>query len=308
MDRWLAIISDLHISEGQLDDFDDELEAQLTAFLEWLGSRPEPAELVINGDFLDFVQASPWSGRSLEGQTAEGYPLCFTEQQSCEKLVNIKAAHPQTFAALGNFLSREQNRLVILPGNHDPDFFWPLIRERTAEFLGVAAGSQQLHFCLDRSYRPERSRWLLIEHGHQYDDVNSFFVNGREHWSTVNPPILTAKGGENRLYECTGTRFLIRYLNSIDARYPYVDNVKPFSRFLRIFGASALTPGWGPLDAAVSVTMMLGYLTRSAATRPQDIMGVDTGIAVDGSHPLVWWVRNATEADRACQSSEVEWF
>jgi len=106
----------------------------------------------------------------------------------------------------------------------------------------------------------------LIEHGHRYDKVNSFDVNGHERWSAEEPPILKSKDGEERLYECIGTRFLIRYLNGLDARYPFVDNVKPFSRFLKIFGASALTLGWGPLDAAVCVAKMLPYAMRVAVS------------------------------------------
>jgi hypothetical protein len=51
MDRWLAIISDLHIGEGILDDFDRELEEHLIGFLRFLANRPQPCELLINGDF-----------------------------------------------------------------------------------------------------------------------------------------------------------------------------------------------------------------------------------------------------------------
>jgi UDP-2,3-diacylglucosamine pyrophosphatase LpxH len=293
--RWLAVISDLHISEGQLDDFDDELEGKLVEFLEWLGEHPEPAELVINGDFLDFVQASPWRGRALEAKTPNGTRLCFTEEQSLEKLANIERAHRRTFDALKAFLADEKNRLTILPGNHDPDFFWPSVQKRFACLLG--AGSSRLQFCLERSYRPKDLDWLLIEHGHQYDKVNSFYIDGHEHWSAQEPPILKGQDGKERLYECIGTRFLIRYLNGLDARYPYVDNVKPFSRFLSIFGASALTPGWGPLDAAISVSGMLAFVSRALATGSGDLMGIDVPIRIDESHPLLIWINSATDEE-----------
>jgi len=298
MQRWLAVISDLHISNGLLDDFDEELQTHLTEFLGWFGGRPEPAELVINGDFLDFVQAAPWSGRALAGATADGIPLCFTEQQSIQKLCNIEIAHAPTFAALKTFLANGKNRLVILPGNHDPDFFWPRVRTRIAELLGVSLDSGHLQFCLERSYRPKGLNWLLIEHGHRYDKVNSFDVNGHERWSAEEPPILKSKDGEERLYECIGTRFLIRYLNGLDARYPFVDNVKPFSRFLKIFGASALTLGWGPLDAAVCVAKMLPYAMRVAVSNRGDLMGIDAPVSVDESHPLVSWIVEATDTER----------
>ncbi|MDF0521732.1 metallophosphoesterase [Bradyrhizobium yuanmingense] len=298
MHRWLAIISDLHISDGMLDDFDDELETQLIEFLDWFGNLHGPAELVLNGDFLDFVQASPWEGSALEDEAIDGTPLCFTQAQSLEKLANIERAHPRTLDALKQFLASQSHRLTILPGNHDPDFFWPAVRSRIIGRLGLHADSNRIHFCLDRGYRPAGLEWLLIEHGHRYDKVNSFRVNGHERWSIDEPPILAARNGDHRLVECVGTRFLIRFLNGLDARYPYVDNVKPFSRFLRIFGASALTPGWAPLDAAIAVTKMLGYVTHTAFTRSDDLLGIDPPANVGPSNPLVRWIRSATDPER----------
>src|SRR6516162_443076 len=185
MDRWLAVISDLHIGEGVLDDFDQELEGHLVEYLDWLGDRPEPVELVINGDFLDFAQASPWSGGDLEDTTAQGIPLCFTEPQSVGKLTAIQSAHPKIFAALNAFLlRRDENRLVILPGNHDVDFFWPQVRKQFAAVVDPNFKSQQLYFCLDRAYRPAGYSWLWIEHGHQHDQVNSFFAGGEQRWNS----------------------------------------------------------------------------------------------------------------------------
>jgi UDP-2,3-diacylglucosamine pyrophosphatase LpxH len=299
MDRWLAVISDLHIGEGVLDDFDQELEGHLVEYLDWLGDRPEPVELVINGDFLDFAQASPWSGGDLEDTTAQGIPLCFTEPQSVGKLTAIQSAHPKIFAALNAFLlRRDENRLVILPGNHDVDFFWPQVRKQFAAVVDPNFKSQQLYFCLDRAYRPAGYSWLWIEHGHQHDQVNSFFAGGEQRWNSDNPPIFSASDGTPRLLECTGTRFMIRYLNGLDARYPYVDNVKPFSRFIRIFGASALAPGRGPLDAAVAVTKMLTYVAGTIVTRPGDLLGVETEDGATLPHALIAWIDQASDGDR----------
>jgi UDP-2,3-diacylglucosamine pyrophosphatase LpxH len=299
MKRWIAVISDLHLSDGPLDDFDAELESHLVDFLYWLGTRDEPAELVVNGDFLDFAQASPWAGADLESGTDEGIPLCFSEVQSAQKFTAIRAAHARAFAGLRDFLAaRPDNRVVVLPGNHDADFFWPAVGQAVRAAAGAAQAGARLELCLARHYRPPGCEWLWIEHGHQYDPVNSFFVGGEERWSVERPPVFAARDGLRRLLECTGTRFLVRFLNRLDARYPYVDNVKPFSRFLRIFGASALTPGWGPLDAAVSVTQMLAYLAKTAVVRPTDLLGVEdlTGAALP--HPLSDWVKSAPAADR----------
>src|SRR5258707_12423661 len=106
MGKRLVTISDLHMSAPPLDDFDSEIEGKLGDFLSELGSHSEQVELVINGDFLDFVQAPPYEGDALESvSSAEGLSLCFTESQSLEKLQAIYKAHSAVFSALRNFLA-----------------------------------------------------------------------------------------------------------------------------------------------------------------------------------------------------------
>jgi UDP-2,3-diacylglucosamine pyrophosphatase LpxH len=293
-----VVISDLHLGEGVLDDFDGELEAHLVAFLQWLGTLPQPVELIVNGDFLDFAQATPWRGSDLEGATPAGAPLCFTEQQSVDKFGAIRDAHRATFDAVRRFLAaRDGNRLVVIPGNHDADFFWPGVRREFVEACASGDLARRITIPLARVYRPETAPWLWVEHGHQHDPVNAFFVDGEERWSADKPPIMTAADGTRRLYECIGTRFLIRFMNGLDARYPLVDNVKPFSRFLKIFGASALRWGRGPLDGVIAVAQMTAYLVQTLASRDGDLLEVarEDGPA---ANPLATWFRNASPADR----------
>jgi UDP-2,3-diacylglucosamine pyrophosphatase LpxH len=296
--RAIAIISDLHLGEGVLDDFDAELEGHLVEFLERLETLPDPTELIVNGDFLDFAQATPWRGADLEATAADGTPLCFTEGQSIAKLTAICQAHPRTMGALRSFLgARDDNRLVVMPGNHDADFFWAGVRARFTEVCAPGALASQISIPLTRVHRPETAPWLWVEHGHQYDPVNAFVVGGEARWSATTPPILPDATGTLRLYECTGTRFLIRFMNGLDARYPLVDNVKPFSRFLTIFGASALRWGRGPLDAVVAVAQMAAYVARTLASRRGDLMHAADDDTPAGA-PLAEWFRNASHADR----------
>jgi len=280
----IIVVSDLHISSGKLDDFDSELEGHFVRFLkDDLARRPYPVELVINGDFLDFVQAPPYSGPDLQAQSTEKLPLCFTQDQSREKLAAIHGAHRPTFQALQSFLaSKSNNSLVVLPGNHDPDFFWSGVRDDFLEFVsgGDTSRARQIHIYLERAYRPSSCTEVCIEHGHQYDPINSFFISDYPYWSEKNPPIL-GDGQRSRLYACLGTRFMIDYLNDLDAAYPFVDNVKPFSRFVRLFLASAADPRFGPLKVAVAGWGILGYLAKLSLTHPKDLLGVtpirDTG-------------------------------
>src|SRR5437868_6562702 len=260
--KQLIVISDLHMSAQALDDFDLEIEGKFVEFVKKLSSEPQSIELVINGDFLDFVQAPPVDGSGLTGLVStEGQPLSFTESQSGQKLDAIHDAHPRVFDVLRQFVgAKPDNELTILPGNHDADLFWPSIRANLTRRIG-APDRFRVH--LERSYRPAGFPGLWIEHGHQFDRINGFFLGTTERWSSQYPPILRDSHGHERLFECLGTRFLMQFLNRIDREYPYVDNVKPFSVFVRLFAASALVSGYAPLRISIAMWRLLYYLART---------------------------------------------
>jgi len=277
MSTTLIVISDLHMGSGPLDDFEPEIEEHFVKFLEELRNRDGSTELVINGDLLDFVQAPPYKGSTLRDKTHDGIPLCFTEEQSRQKLEAIHSDHKKSFEAIRDFLAhRPANRLVLLPGNHDADFYWSGVQKRFCDLVcgNDRALRRQITYYLDPVYRPAVCPNVWIEHGHQHDPINSFVINGESFWSTNNPPILTDRHGAPRLYECIGTRFMIQYLNDLDLKYPYVDNVKPFTRFLQLFGASALRPGYGPIQAAVAVASMNAFLAKTLVTQPKDVLSL----------------------------------
>ncbi len=128
--KTVIVVSDLHISAGELDDCDEELEQHVIDFIGGLNYRGDSVELVINGDFIDFVQAPPWRGSDLRTKSDNGVSLCFTEQQSLAKLQACIQRHAPIFDALQAFLKKKSDNLVtILPGNHDADFFWPSVQD-----------------------------------------------------------------------------------------------------------------------------------------------------------------------------------
>ena len=295
-----VILSDLHIAAGSLDNCDAELETHAVAFFQEHLTRLAPVELVINGDFLDFVQAPPSEGQELESRSPNGVPLCFSQEQSLAKLSTITAAHPRVFQALNAFLdSHPDNTLVVLPGNHDADFFWPAVRSDFSRLIGshhVRSGRLRIH--LESVYRPLRSPGLWVEHGHQHDSCNVFAIDGKHRWSTHFPPILPDLTGQDRLLECVGTRFLIRFLNRLGRDYPFLDNVKPFTRFLQIFGFSAFHPDYGPLKAAVAIWSILEFLTATGMTAPTHLLTLPDS-REDSVHPLLRHFRSMPPDGRA---------
>src|SRR5262245_12398543 len=295
----LVVISDLHISAGALDDCDSVLEALLVDFLVSLTRRSTAVELVINGDFLDFVQAPPWQGPELSATSPDGVPLCFTQAQSLEKLDAIVGAHPRVFRGLRDFVAADtRNRITILPGNHDADLYWPEVQIRVKSAVGGSTEHPQVAIHADRVYRPNLRPSTWIEHGHQYDPTNRFFTDKGSCWASDNPPIFLDANGIERLYECVGTRFLIRFINRLDRDYPFVDNVKPFSRFLRVFGASALRPGNGPLNATLATMAMLRFLGTTVLHSRSDLLRLENDGDADSEHPLMSVIDALSHEDR----------
>jgi len=109
------IISDLHMGAGGLPDGFHQDE-NFSLFVDSLLEKKK-CELVINGDFMDFVQTP------LPGQSPKRFSrLGNTEEESRAKLRQVAGGHPMVFEALRRLLDHN-HRLVIVPGNHDVDLF-----------------------------------------------------------------------------------------------------------------------------------------------------------------------------------------
>jgi hypothetical protein len=70
--------------------------------------------------------------------------------------------------------------------------------------------------------------------------------------------------GTCRLLACIGTQFLGEYINKLDQTYTFVDNVKPFSKFVNMFlVASALFRFGTPVRVAVAAWGILRFLAKT---------------------------------------------
>lgn len=205
----LYIISDLHLCDGTaLDDFQPDDERSLVSLLFGL-SRDSRTMLIINGDFIDFVQIQPrpsmWHGPTLDA----------SEDESLEKLEHAFRAHGPVFDALGRFVALG-NTLRFHIGNHDIDLLWPRVQTRICERLGLPATHPAVTF--GEFYL---HAGLYVEHGHQADPVNSF--------PTQPALIHTDPCGVPRLERCWGTRFVEEFYNAIERLdgCAMLDNVRP---------------------------------------------------------------------------------
>ena len=221
-DRVTVIMSDLHVGGGSADPGDDHIYqgGQLVRFLDQQATQtPEGLlgriELIFNGDFLEFAQVNT---------AAYSHPSdrhwC-SERESLAKLDTIVGGHPEIFAALARFQD-SGNLVTIAVGNHDVDLCWPAVQQRLREVAGAG-----LRFEVGATWVERHDGRLQIGHGHMDDPANRF-----EHWDAPIRPL--EGGGEPRLEMCPGTLFMVKFVNRLESRYPFADNLLPVTKLASV--------------------------------------------------------------------------
>jgi UDP-2,3-diacylglucosamine pyrophosphatase LpxH len=243
------IVSDLHLSMGRdvngllhpLEDFDsDQRFEELLAL-----ALRQGAELIINGDWLDFLQLEPLSPLG-DYRSAEGIPLGWTALESQKKLETCFARHALHFSQLAEFL-RAKGHVTVLQGNHDADLFFP------ADLSSDEPPLQHMVRQKLRNPDQEALRFVAtsvrlgsahVEHGHQRCEPMNAFQN---HPSIFHPDRSSALLGRLRLELLWGSRFVLEFFNKLEEHYPFADNLKTTTRAL-ILGIKS---GWVKSQTAV---------------------------------------------------------
>lgn len=242
------IVSDLHLGGGKTDLGDDHVyqEAQFCDFLanEIPESKKGKVELFINGDFLEFAQVSP------EVYTLGSAKYWCSENESLRKIETIINGHRDIFKALNDFTKRG-NDLTVAAGNHDVDLWWNAVQKRLRREVN------KIEFALGKTWFFRYNNRLMIGHGHMFDSANKF-----KNWKK---PILQLPNGIQRLEMCPGTLFMVKFLNQMENKYPFIDNVKPISALARILYR----------EDPYRFKMALWLLMRLAGEHPVSFLGFD---------------------------------
>jgi UDP-2,3-diacylglucosamine pyrophosphatase LpxH len=189
----LLVTSDLHVGVG-LTDANPHWRTLLhftrafVSFIDFYRTHRQgdrPWKLILNGDFIDFIQVSmPPSALGVDGSEAEyRYGVESHTLSSEPKLALILARHRAIFRALARFVAAG-NMLVCVTGNHDVDFCFRSVRNTFRNHLANLAGADsqgqkptsRRTFCRRIRFYP----WfyfepgLYVEHGHQYDQYTAF--------------------------------------------------------------------------------------------------------------------------------------
>jgi UDP-2,3-diacylglucosamine pyrophosphatase LpxH len=204
------IISDLHIGKNDdLDIFKSATKTDLfSGLLSYWGSRKDPVELVVNGDFVDFLQLKPWNQ--------------FGRKTALDKIQEITQASAQVFGIFGRFLQNPANSITVLLGNHDVELAYPEVRAEVEKAILAAAGGAAggLNFLQDRTtYRFSINGVLAqVEHG-----------NANDPWNALNYNSLfqDAETGTGTFRYPPGTHFVFDVINTFKGQFRFVDVLKP---------------------------------------------------------------------------------
>lgn len=239
------VISDFHLGRGRwLDDgtlnpleqfIYDEKFIQLLDYYSSGDFRKAEVELIINGDFLNTIQVD----------YDEKLPDSITERGSLEKVKRIIAGHPEIFDSLRKFIAAPSHSLTYIYGNHEPSLLWPDVRDYLNQCLDARIRFPGFSYKFDGIY---------MEHGQQYHTINRFDLNQLFLSSGLKEPIVNLPWG---------SYFVVKYLNRLKLKRPYVDRVAPFGIYLA--AALILDPGFA-LPALFK--LILFFLNRHLDWKP----------------------------------------
>jgi len=152
-DTLLVFLSDCHIGGGDGRDIFESPD-DLTRLLDDLDAHTGPVELVLAGDFFDFLRIAkvPDSGGNRASVTIS------------------RPEYQPLFAALRRFAGGTKHAVVYLPGNHDAEAWWN--REIREELQGAGLVHE---FALSyiASFEAEPDRLVYCEHGNEFDPENT---------------------------------------------------------------------------------------------------------------------------------------
>lgn len=196
---------------------------RLASFIKAIASADAAAdrqELVINGDFVDFLAET--HGHDDTGQP-QWEPFIEDPTVAAECFSKIASGmDAPVFDALGELLEAG-HRLTILPGNHDIELCLPAVRQALLNRLRCRVG-HDIHVGYDgEAYTIGDA---IIEHGNRYDDSN-FIDHERLHNLRVKQSLRQDCPTDLPFAPPLGSFFVARAMNRIKKQYSFVDLLKP---------------------------------------------------------------------------------
>jgi UDP-2,3-diacylglucosamine pyrophosphatase LpxH len=216
----ILVISDLHLSAGKmlkgkrnlLEDF--HYDNELIDFLNYYSSGDYAdieVELVINGDFLDFL-AVPY---------VQFYDDEFwSEHAALEKLKMIMRAHRGVLDALKKFLVSKGKTIVYIIGNHDAEFVFDSLKK---EFLSYFGKDSEKIILSNSITTHVPTKGVSIQHGHQYERAHEFDQENA---------VIETLNGERYFIPPWGSYYVTNVINKYKQERSFINAVRPIKHFI----------------------------------------------------------------------------
>jgi UDP-2,3-diacylglucosamine pyrophosphatase LpxH len=151
-DTLIVFLSDTHI--GGDDDRDIfETPDDLASLFEEISAHPGPVELVLAGDFFDFLRISEVPDGLNRAAMTTGRP-----------------EYGELFSALRRLAAGERRTVVYLPGNHDAEMWWNPEIQAELRRKGLV---HEFALSYAAAFEGDPRRIVYCEHGNQFDPANA---------------------------------------------------------------------------------------------------------------------------------------
>lgn len=265
--RYLVVISDLHMGLGKVgsqwhpyEDF--RWPKALKSLLDEVSRLgKDRVDLVIAGDFLELWQrpddiACKGQGAGL-GCTVE--EMVRVTQRVIKAHSGVDAGSPRAFDSLRAFSQRGENRIYLLPGNHDAALLIPSVWALVAEALNEKSGRVKFIGASEEGRWTTANGRIVVEHGHQMGaDLNKY-----DQWPTV------LDNDKGLMIRVEGELNVQRLFNGVERKYPIIDNLSPEVR-----GAWYRAQDRGALGTIADIGKLLVFmLFETSIEQKKDLLG-----------------------------------
>jgi UDP-2,3-diacylglucosamine pyrophosphatase LpxH len=219
--RTILFVSDLHLGAGSfvngrrnvLEEFHSD--EQFIDFLHYYSTgtfEHECVELIINGDFFDFL-AVPYV-RYFDDEF-------WSEKAAFAKYDMILQAHRPLIDAIVAFCSVPSKKIVYILGNHDAEFVFDSLR---THFLSLFPQDVRENFIFHMSLKPYVPvDGVLVRHGHEFE---------MGHYYHPQDSIMYSDEGEGYFLAPWGSYYVTRVLNKFKEEKVTVNQVRPIRTYL----------------------------------------------------------------------------
>jgi UDP-2,3-diacylglucosamine pyrophosphatase LpxH len=284
-DTLVVFLSDSHIGGDDRDIF--ESPADLAALFDSLNDHGGPVELVLAGDFFDFLRiANVPAGQNHASATIS------------------RPEYRELFAALRRFARGASRTVVYLPGNHDAEAWWNQEIRADLEREGLV---HEFALSYSASFEAAPDQVVYCEHGNEFDPENTI----RDYDDALDTPLgshvvtdilprvpLGWAAGGGRLRDVDRVFPLTRITEWLAVRLYYVV-VTQLVRWLLLpllilYAAHALVQGGGSAQVLVELGYDVGVLLL--------VFGLFLVIAGRTANR---WIRSSTARFRGTDEAEL---